>query len=92
MGKRLLSSHDHIVPVNPGSAATVIGRYLSTNRLHAIIAAMPTFPPEMLRWRLIEQCCHSIKSEPLWFDMSSGLDIALQTNVPLVFLKLLQIG
>ena len=88
MGKSPPSSHDHIVRVDPGSATTFIGGYLSTNRLHGIIPAMPKFFPETSRWRSIEQVCHTIKSKSLCFDLSSGLDIALQTNVPLVFLEL----
>ena len=80
------------MPVNSGSAATFTGGYLSTNRLCALSAAMPKFIPEKLRWRPIEHVCHTIKAEALFFDLSSGLDFVLHTNVPLVFQELYQIG
>jgi len=88
MGKCLLSSRDCIWPVNRRSAATFIGGHLSTHRLNAVIAEMPKFFPETLKWHSIEHVCHTIKSEVLCIDLSPGLDIALQTNVPLVFLEL----
>jgi len=38
--------------------------------------------PEKLRWRSIEQVCHTINCE------APGLDIALHINVPLLFVEL----